>query len=239
VKASFDVGGAASAGISWGDGTSDTVTPTGGKVTFSHAYATTGMKAATVTVKEGAQTWIVPFKVDLAAGQMARDTALADTLSGASGADRLDGDGFANRLVGQGGNDVLSGAAGDDRLLGGAGKDVLSGGAGQDVFVFDARPHRTNTDKLRDYRVKDDAIFLDNAVFAKLGRKGSEDNPAKLKKAFFTVGDHAKDKNDYVFYDPRKAKLYYDQDGSGAKAAVEIASFAKGVKLKAAEFFVI
>lgn len=239
VKASFDVGGAASAGISWGDGTSDTVTPTGGKVTFSHAYATTGMKAATVTVKEGAQTWIVPFKVDLAAGQMARDTALADTLSGASGADRLDGDGFANRLVGQGGNDVLSGAAGDDRLLGGAGKDVLSGGAGQDVFVFDARPHRTNTDKLRDHRVKDDAIFLGNAVFAKLGRKGSEDNPAKLKKAFFTVGDHAKDKNDYVFYDPRKAKLYYDQDGSGAKAAVEIASFAKGIKLKATEFFVI
>jgi Tol biopolymer transport system component len=240
VKASFDVGKASGASISWGDGTSETLAPSGGKVSASHVYATAGVKAATVTVKEGAQTWIVPFKVDLGAGQMARDTARSDTLSGESGADRLDGDGFSNRLVGQGGNDSLSGAAGDDRLFGGAGKDALTGGAGRDAFVFDTRPHtRTNADKVRDYEVKDDSIFLDNAVFTKLGRKGSAEAPEKLKKAFFTIGDHAKDKNDYVFYDPRKAKLYYDQDGSGHKAAVEIASFTKGVKLKATEFFVI
>lgn len=240
VKASFDVGSASSASIAWGDGTSDTVAPTGGKVSFGHAYATAGVKAATVTVKEGAQTWTVPYKVDLATGQMARNTALFDTLSGESGADRLDGDGFANRLVGQGGNDALSGGAGDDRLFGGAGKDVLSGGAGQDVFVFDTRPNkRTNIDKIQDYNVRQDSIFLDNAVFTKLGRKGSAEAPEKLKKAFFIIGDHAKDRNDYVFYDPNKAKLYYDADGAGARAAVEIASFTKGVKLKATEFFVI
>jgi Ca2+-binding RTX toxin-like protein len=239
VKASFDVGKASGASISWGDGTSDTVAPTGGKVSIGHAYATAGVKAATVTVKEGAQTWIVPFKVDVALGQMARNTALMDTLSGGAGVDRLDGDGFSNRLVGQGGSDVLSSGAGDDRLFGGAGKDVLSGGGGRDVFVFDARPHKSNADKIRDYRVKDDAIFLDNAVFTKLGRKGNEGDPATLKKAFFTVGDHAKDRNDYVFFDPKKAKLFYDADGSGAHAAVEIASFTKGVKLKATEFFVV
>jgi Tol biopolymer transport system component len=239
VKASFDVGKASSASISWGDGTSDTAAAQGGKVSFGHAYATAGVKAATVTVTEGAQTWIVPFKVDVAVGQMARDTALIDTLSGGAGVDRLDGDGYANRLVGHGGNDALSGAAGDDRLFRGAGKDVLTGGAGRDVFVFDARPQKANADKIRDYRVKDDAIFLDNAVFSKLGRKGSEGDPAKLKKAFFTIGDHAKDRNDYVFYDPNKAKLFYDTDGSGAHAAVEIASFTKGVKLKATEFFVV
>lgn len=161
-------------------------------------------------------------------------------LWGTPGRDSLIGQDLDELIYGLGSNDVLSGGGGHDRLCGGAGKDVLYGGVGQDVFVFDTRPHmRTNADKIRDYKVKDDAIFLDNAVFGKLGRKGSESDPAVLKKAFFTIGREAKDRNDYVFFDSKKAKLFYDADGSGAKAAVEIASFTKGVKLKATEFFVV
>ncbi|HST94306.1 MAG TPA: hypothetical protein VLJ78_05965, partial [Microvirga sp.] len=91
VKASFDVGQASSARISWGDGTSDTAVPAHGKVTFSHVYAVAGSKAATVTVVDGAQTWTVPHRIDVGALAMSRDTGLRDTLSGAAGHDVLSG----------------------------------------------------------------------------------------------------------------------------------------------------
>ncbi|MFC4174086.1 calcium-binding protein, partial [Microvirga sp. GCM10011540] len=154
--------------------------------------------------------------------------------------DVLTGGGDNEQIHGLGSNDKLKGGAGHDVLWGGKGKDVLYGGTGRDVFVFDTKPHkRTNVDKVKDYKTRHDSIFLDNKVFERLGRKGSPDEPAKLRKAFFTIGSEVEDRNDYVFFDRKKAKLYYDVDGSGAKAAVEIASFEKGVKLKASEFFVI
>lgn len=91
-----------------------------------------------------------------------------------------------------------------------------------------------------DYRVKDDNLWLDNAVVTKLGRKGGIDNPQKLNKAFFTIGTKVKDKNDYVFYNTKTGKLYYDGDGSGTKVkALEIATLSKKLKMDALEFFVI
>jgi Ca2+-binding RTX toxin-like protein len=103
--------------------------------------------------------------------------------------------------------DRLSGQAGNDTLYGGAGKDVLTGGSGKDVFVFDTRPDtKKNVDKITDFSVTDDSIWLDNKVFAKLG-KGTAAHPGKLNKAFFTLGDHAKDKNDHLIYDSKKGVL--------------------------------
>jgi Ca2+-binding RTX toxin-like protein len=137
-------------------------------------------------------------------------------------------------------NDVLGGGAGNDVLWGGEGKDVLTGGAGQDAFVFSTKPHkRKNLDKIKDFKVKDDAIWLDNGIFKKLGKKGSEDKPAKLKKAFFTVGSEAKDKNDYFVYDRKKGVLSYDADGNGGRDAVAIATLKKNLKLTHKDFFVI
>lgn len=76
-------------------------------------------------------------------------------------------------------------------------------------------------------------------MFTKLGKKGTEANPAKLKKAFFTIGDKAKDKNDYVIYDNKKGKLFYDADGSGKAKQVEIATLSKKLKMTEKDFFVI
>ncbi|MBZ6079364.1 cadherin domain-containing protein [Microvirga puerhi] len=136
-------------------------------------------------------------------------------------------------------NDVLSGGAGNDVLWGGLGKDVLTGGAGKDVFVFDTTLNKkTNLDKIVDFSVKDDTLWLDNAVFKKLG-KGSEAKPGKLNKAFFTIGDHAKDKNDYLIYDTKKGVLSYDADGSGKGKAVEITTLKKGLKMTYLDFMVI
>jgi Ca2+-binding RTX toxin-like protein len=150
------------------------------------------------------------------------------------------GSAFADVFKGGVGKDTLGGGAGDDKLWGGAGKDLLTGGVGKDIFVFDTKLNKkTNLDKIADFNVKDDTIWLDNAIFTKLGKKGSELAPAKLNKAFFTIGDKAKDANDYLVYDKLKGALYYDSDGSGAKAAVEIATLKKNLKMTLKDFFII
>jgi Ca2+-binding RTX toxin-like protein len=102
-------------------------------------------------------------------------------------------------------DDTLSGGSGADRLSGGEGSDILRGGSGKDIFVFDTKPSKkTNLDRIADFSVKDDSIWLDNAVLTKLGKKGTEAAPAQLNKSFFTIGSKAKEKNDYVIYDNKK-----------------------------------
>ncbi|NBJ11494.1 hypothetical protein [Microvirga arsenatis] len=143
-------------------------------------------------------------------------------------------------LMGSAGADRLTGGTSKDVLYGGLGKDTLTGGAGEDAFVFDTKPNaRSNRDTISDFSVKDDAIWLDNAVFAKLGKAGSVDKPAALKSSLFATGSKAKDKDDHLIYDKAKGVLLYDADGSGKGKAVEIATLSKGLALKASDFFVI
>ncbi|WP_305072129.1 hypothetical protein [Microvirga puerhi] len=160
--------------------------------------------------------------------------------------DRLSGNLGNDKLYGGAGNDTLKGDAGNDVLWGGLGKDVLTGGKGKDIFVFDTKFNRkTNLDKITDFNVKDDTIWLDNALFKAnkalyaATKKGTEAKPLKLNAKFFTIGDKAKDKNDYLIYDNKKGVLYYDADGSGAKAAIEIATLKKGLKMTYKDFFMI
>ncbi|RDI59915.1 calcium-binding protein [Microvirga subterranea] len=160
-------------------------------------------------------------------------------INGTGKGDTITGRASNEIIMGLSGNDRLSGGGGNDVLWSGLGKDVLAGGDGRDTFVFSTKLDKRSVDKVTDFDAANDTIWLENKIFKKLGSKGSEGGPAALNKNFFTVGSHAKDKNDYVFYDPRKAKLYYDEDGSGAKAAVEIASLSKNLKLTADDFRVI
>ena len=152
---------------------------------------------------------------------------------------KLTGNALHNSIIGNAGNNVLNGGLGNDKLRGGLGKDVLTGGKGKDVFVFDTKPNKTtNLDKITDFNVKDDSIWLENKVFTKIG-KGTELKPGKLNKAFFTVGPAARDANDYLVYNKKTGKLYYDADGSGAKIAIEIATVKSGTALTAGDFFVV
>ncbi|MBB4041421.1 Ca2+-binding RTX toxin-like protein [Microvirga flocculans] len=137
--------------------------------------------------------------------------------------------------------DVLKGGSGKDRIYGYLGKDTLTGGKGQDAFVFNTKPNtKKNGDKITDFNVKDDAIWLENKIFTKLGKAGSEAKPALLKKSYFVKGAKAKDKNDYVIYDDKKGKLYYDADGSGSKyKQVEIATLSKKLAMTYKDFFIV
>ena len=169
--------------------------------------------------------------------------ALNTVATGKAGV-RLTGNALDNTIKGNVGKNIIKGMDGNDRLWGGSGNDTLYGNGGQDAFVFHtklgtSKSDRTaNFDKVADFNVKDDAIWLDNAVFKKLGN-GSEAKPDKMNKAFFTVGDTSKDKNDYLIYNKKTGVLSYDTDGSGAKAAVEFAQLKKGLALKYTDFFVI
>ena len=147
-----------------------------------------------------------------------------------SAAISLSGNALANTITG-------NGAA--NKLYGKAGNDALTGGLGKDVFVFDTRPNKkTNLDRITDFNVKDDSIWLDNKYMPKLG-KGTEAKPVKLNAKFFTIGDKAKDANDYLVYNSKTGILSYDADGAGSGRAVEIAALKKGLKMTYADFFVI
>jgi len=140
--------------------------------------------------------------------------------------------------------DTFFGGLGDDKLWGGYGNDTLWGGAGKDVFVFDGKlgtsstDRRVNYDTIKDYSVKDDSIWLDNDLFKSnkklynLIKKGTELIPLKMASKFFTIGDKAKQADDYFVYDSKKRVLYYDADGSGSKAAIEMANFTNNKALK-------
>jgi Ca2+-binding RTX toxin-like protein len=149
---------------------------------------------------------------------------------------------IGSNAIGLSGNDqanTLTGNAGANRLNGGKGNDILFGGAGKDTFVFDSAigTYKTNKflnlDRIQDFKVKEDKIHLDNAIFKKLGKAG------KLKKDYFASGTKAKDKNDYLVYNKSKGILSYDADGSGKGKAVEIMKFDNKAKLAYTDFLVI
>jgi Ca2+-binding RTX toxin-like protein len=131
----------------------------------------------------------------------------------------LEGNDGANRLRGLSGNDILIGGAGNDKLSGGDGKDAMTGGVGRDAFIFDTAP--TSRDRITDFSAADgDKIQLSRAVFAGVTRLG-----ALTSDEFYSANGAkaANDASDRVIYDTASGKLYYDADGQGGAAAVQIA----------------
>jgi Ca2+-binding RTX toxin-like protein len=152
------------------------------------------------------------------------------------GADTLNGTSGSNTLKGYGGNDKLNGQGGNDFLYGGAGNDTLYGGTGKDAFVFDTKANsRTNKDAIKDFKVVDDTVRLDNAVFTKVGSYGT------LKSSAFWTNNTGKahDRDDRVIYDKDSGVLYYDADGSGKGAAVAFATISKNLGMTNKDFYVI
>ena len=177
-------------------------------------------------VSGGSGTDTVRTSIDFTLGADVENLTAAAGIAALS----LKGNAFGNSITGNGGA---------NRIAGGLGNDQLGGGTGKDVFVFDTKPHKsTNADRILDFSVKDDSVWLENKIFKKLGTKGSEKKPAKLAKDFFAL-DKAKDANDHLIYNKKTGKLFYDADGSGKAKAVEIATLSKKLKMTEKDFFVI
>ncbi len=142
-----------------------------------------------------------------------------ENILGSSYADVFTGDSAANTLNGGAGNDSLSGGVGNDTLIGGLGNDTLSGGIGNDVFVFNSAT-ANNLDTILDFTTGTDKIQLSKSIFANLGATGN-----LTENAFWSAAGAVKgnDANDRIVYNTTTGALYYDADGSGSGAAVQIA----------------
>ena len=138
------------------------------------------------------------------------------------------GNAAANVLSGGLGNDTLDGGAGNDVIKGGAGNDILSGGAGNDYFVFDtASDAIINLDTITDFKVSGvDKVELSHAIFDQLISINPTANGVALNAADFFSGSSVNETTNtgqHVLYNSTTGALYYDADGIGSGAAVEIA----------------
>ena len=151
------------------------------------------------------------------------------TLTGAS-AINGNGNGLANNLVGNSAANQLKGNGGSDTLDGKTGNNTLTGGGGQDTFKLTTAGH---IDSITDFIVVDDTIQLENAVFTALT------TPGTLAASQFKIGAQASDLDDFIIYNSVSGALLYDADGSGAGAAVQIATLTAGLAMTNADLVVI
>ena len=149
----------------------------------------------------------------------------------------VDGLESGDLLTGGSGNNVLMGSMKGELLAGGNGNDTLTGGLGQDVFRFDTTPNATtNRDTITDFVAGSDRIQLENAIFTSLTAPGT------LAAGFFRSGPGvtaALDTDDFLIYDTSSGALFYDADGSGVTAAVQIVGLTGNPGLTAGDVGVV
>lgn len=202
----------------------------GGLDTVSYGYATAGVSidlrnttATQATVSSGSD-----FIKNM------------ENIAGSNFNDSLRGNLGANILAGSGGSDTLYGYENNDLLLGGAGNDILYGGAGNDLFRFDAALSTatvTNLDQIKDFSAADDSIQLENSIFRSLGITMT----GTINSAYFKANTTglASDSNDYIIYETDTGKLFYDTNGSGAGASIQIALIGTNTALTANDFILV
>ena len=216
--------------------------------TYTVADGNGGTDTATVTIDitglDTNDTFIGTSGPDVFSGGVGNDTMKGlggdDTLKGDVGQDTLTGGGGDDTLIGGSGKDVLiggkgkdtlKGGKGDDTLVGGTGNDTLTGGSSSDTFVFDSKLNKhSNVDKITDFQVNKDMIWLDASIFGAIG--------TKLGKGEFHIGTKAHDANDHIIYDKTTGNLYYDEDGKGGAGQVQFATLDKGLNLSNHDFIV-
>lgn len=152
----------------------------------------------------------------------------------AANVEKLTLTGTANlNAVGNSLKKIITGNTGHNVLNGGGGIDSLTGGSGADAFVFNTAPGSTNIDTITDFRVIDDTIRIDNAVFTAAGADGA------LSAAAFRIGAAAGDANDRIIYKSSTGALLYDSNGAATGGAVQFAKLHTGLSLTSADFLII
>lgn len=157
-----------------------------------------------------------------------RGNALNNTLIGNQAKNTLVGGTGNDRLQGEAGNDRLNGGTGRDTLIGGTGRDLLVGGSGRDGFLLTSA-NSADRDVIRDFKAREDVIQIAKTGFAGLGGN-------RLSASQFVIGSRALDRGDRFIYNDRTGGLFFDRDGSGGMAQVQIATLSKKPTLAATSF---
>ncbi len=158
-----------------------------------------------------------------------------NVIDGGVGRDFIIGNGGDDILIGGLGGDWLQGNDGNDTLIGGAGVDELTGGAGADVFVFDQLTTSADADVVKDFAHGVDTLAFSRAVFTAF----SSDPLGALSPGAFINGVQATTAAQHLIYNSGNGFLYYDADGVGGAAAIQIASLAKNLPLTSLDFNLI
>jgi Ca2+-binding RTX toxin-like protein len=169
---------------------------------------------------EGVEIAVV---VDLAAGSASGQgndvLAGIENVVGSTQDDWIQGDSRANRLDGGYGSDTLIGGAGNDTLVASGGADSLLGGSGADVFFLFRDDPGNGVHTVGDFGFGDDRLVLDRYALAQLA-----EGPVAAQFFRASADGSAADGDDYLLYNTSSGALYYDADGSGAGAALHIAT---------------
>jgi len=146
----------------------------------------------------------------------------------------LTGNSLDNTLIGNAAANILDGGDGDDRLIGGLGNDILTGGEGSDTFVFNTKLNaKTNLDAITDFESGTDIIELAKSIMTRLGNVG------ELTAAQFKIGSAASESSHRIIYNETTGGLFYDADGSGKGAAVQIALLGVNTDLTHDDIFIV
>ena len=103
--------------------------------------------------------------------------------------------------------------------------------------MFDTPVKKGQYDTITDFSAKDDTIEISLAAIKSFKIKGIK--AGVLNKKFFTTGDHAKDGNDYIYYNKKNGFVYLDKDGSGPNHGIEIMKLKPHLTLHADDFLFI
>jgi len=156
------------------------------------------------------------------------------SLTGGSGNNNLNASAFTLGIVilsGGDGNDTLTGGSGNDSLTGGKGNDTLTGGSGNDSFRFNAKTEGIDT--ITNFNVADDTIQVSATGFAGGLVVGT------LLASQFIIGASATTSAHRFGYDSGNGKLWFDSDGNGATAAIQIATLSTGLGLTNVDIVVV
>ncbi len=156
---------------------------------------------------------------------------LNNTITGSTSSNILSGLAGNDSLIGGNGNDVLFGGNGNDTLTGGFENDRLLGGAGADRFRFLAS-NEFGSDTIADFVAVDDAIQVSAAGFGGGLKAGA------ISAGQFRLGSSAVDASDRFIYNNNGA-MFFDADGVGGAAQVQIATLIGAPALTAADVVVI
>lgn len=117
---------------------------------------------------------------------------------------------------------TINGSSGNDALTGGFGNDILTGGSGADSFVFDTVANASkNKDTITDFVSGIDHIKFSKVIFTGLGAIVGDLTSDQFWSGAGVTKAH--DLDDRIIYNSTTGALYYDADGNGKGASVQVA----------------
>jgi serralysin len=140
------------------------------------------------------------------------------------------GNSLDNAIYGNAASNSISGGAGNDYLVGSMGSDTLTGGAGKDAFAFGTQ--REGIDTIKDFKVADDDFYISRSGF------GAGLAAGYITADQFRLGSSAQDGSDRFIYNKSTGAVFFDADGIGGAAQVQIAKVSTGLAMTNKDFFV-